>query len=83
MRVRKLEIGIRVIPARSADLAPSTGEGILVLVSPAAPDKTVLPAAEGLASMLRDDGLEVNMSQSFVGPFPPVDDRLKVIVYVK
>lgn len=57
--------------------------GILVLVSPAAPDRTVLPAAQALMSMLRSDGLDVGLSQAFVGPQPPADDRVRIIVYVK
>lgn len=58
--------------------------GILILVSPAAPDKMALPAAKALASMLHDDdGLEVAVSQAFVGPNPPIDNRLKIAVYTK
>jgi hypothetical protein len=57
--------------------------GILLVVSPAAPDKTVLPAAQMLTSMLRDDGFQVELSQSFVGPNPPADNRIKIAVYTK
>jgi hypothetical protein len=57
--------------------------GILIVVSPAAPDPTVLPSAKTLLDSLRHDGLHVELSLAFVGPFPPVDNRIKVVVYAK
>lgn len=57
--------------------------GILVVVSPAAPDPTVLPSAKTLVDLLRNYGLQVELSQAFVGPSPPIDNRLKVVVYAK
>jgi hypothetical protein len=59
------------------------GQGILVLVSPAAPDQTVLPAAKELVDALRSEGLQADLSQAFVGPEPPVDNRIRVVVYSK
>jgi hypothetical protein len=59
------------------------GQGILVLVSPAAPDQTVLPAAKVLVDALRNEGLQAELSQAFVGPEPPVDNRIRVVVYSK
>jgi hypothetical protein len=59
------------------------GQGILVLVSPAAPDQTVLPAAQALVEALRNAGLQAEMSQAFVGPEPPVDNRIRIVVYSK
>jgi len=61
--------------------APMTG--ILVLVSPNAPDKTVLPTAKMLVSLLKGDNLEVELSTAFVGPSSPVDNRVKIVVYSK
>ncbi len=57
--------------------------GILVVVSPAAPDPTVLPTAKTLVDVLRNDGLQVELSLAFVGPSPPIDTRVKVVVYAK
>ena len=59
------------------------GQGILILVSPAAPDQTVLPAAKALVGALRSEGLQAELSQAFVGPEPPVDNRIRVVVYSK
>jgi len=61
--------------------APS--QGILVLVSPAAPDQTALPAAKALVDALRSEGLQADLSQAFVGPEPPADNRIRVVVYSK
>jgi len=57
--------------------------GILVLVSPRAPDKTTLPMAKTLVSLLQNDDLEVELSTAFIGPFPPIDNRVRIIVYSK
>jgi hypothetical protein len=61
----------------------SPDEGILIVVSPAAPDPTVKPAADLLASMLHDEGLQARVSTAFSSPQPPADNRLKVYVYTK
>jgi hypothetical protein len=57
--------------------------GIVVLISPAAPDKTVLLVGKTLVSMLEEYGMEAELSQTFVGPYPPISDRINVIVYTK
>lgn len=61
--------------------APS--QGILILVSPAAPDQTVLPAAKALLDALRSEGLQADLSQAYVGPEPPIDNRIRIVVYSK
>jgi hypothetical protein len=61
--------------------APLTG--ILVVVSPNAPDKTTLPTAKTLVCLLSNDNLEVELSTAFVGPSAPVDNRITIIVYSK
>jgi hypothetical protein len=59
------------------------GQGILLLVSPAAPDQTVLPAAKALLDALRSEGLQADLSQAYVGPEPPIDNRIRIVVYSK
>ena len=59
------------------------GQGILLLVSPAAPDQTVLPAAKALLDALRSEGLQADLSQAYVGPEPPIDNRIMIVVYSK
>jgi hypothetical protein len=57
--------------------------GILVIVSPAAPGKNVLPAAKALVLELQKEGLEADLSQAFVGPYAPVDNKFTIVVYTK
>ena len=61
--------------------APATG--ILLLISPLPSNKEILKAVTIMASMLRTDGLEAQISQAFIGPAPPPDNRLKIVVYAK
>lgn len=58
-------------------------QGILLVVSPAAPDQTVLPAAKALLAALRSEGLQADLSQAYVGPAPPMDSRISIVVYSK
>jgi hypothetical protein len=75
--------GFETYPPNPPMWLRAPGRGILILVSPGATDKTVLPAAEAFKVMLKSEGLDVELSQAFVGPYPPADDRLRIVVYVK
>jgi hypothetical protein len=61
----------------------SPQRGLLILVSPAAPDPTVKPAADMLASELRNEGMQAVVSTAFSGPQPAPDNHLRVFVYMK
>lgn len=70
-------------PPTPPEYLRTPGQGILILVSPAAPDQTVLPAAKALLDALRSEGLQADLSQAYVGPEPPVDNRIRIVVYSK
>jgi hypothetical protein len=57
--------------------------GILIIVSPAPPDKSVLPAANALASILRNDGLQARVSTAFVGTKALAGNHLIIMIYAK
>jgi hypothetical protein len=61
--------------------APATG--VLIVVSTGAPDKRVLSAANVLVDSLRANGIIADLSTGWVGPYPPVDNRVKIVVYTK
>jgi hypothetical protein len=75
--------GIEGIPPTPPLWLRAPDKGILILISPVAPDKSVLPAAQVLVSMLLEYGLAARLSQGYVGSSPPLDNRIKVVVYVK
>jgi len=75
--------GIESFPPTPPIWLQAPDHGILVVVSPAAPDERALSAGQRLVSMLEDDGLQARLSTAFIGRSPPLDNRIRITVYVK